>query len=241
MTLGRADWFMPSFYHSVLLQLPHAVGPKGQGAVSHVRLQLAYCEVSTSQGRRPTGHPQLQYRNPRIRRAGGCADRSLCSSGTELAFDKELRSARIGLFGLKVKTIEHTTAIFRQINKSEPRTHHDALEFPDGHIELLTDLSEGQTATVLQLPAQPATPAEAQLRKGSCTSANRAPYRRVQAALPKGGLSDDVSCMSCSIGRTTMQRAVYELDAAERPRVSRETLKDSPRAKGSCGRWWSTL
>ena len=45
--------------------------------------------------------------------------------GTELAFDKELRSARIGLFGLKVKTIEHTTAIFRQINKSEPRTHHD--------------------------------------------------------------------------------------------------------------------
>jgi hypothetical protein len=81
MTLGRADWFMPSFYHSVLLQLPHAVGPKGQGAVSHVRLQLAYCEVSTSQGRRPTGHPQLQYRNPRIRRAGGCTDRSLCSSG----------------------------------------------------------------------------------------------------------------------------------------------------------------
>ena len=85
--------------------------------------------------------------------------------GTERAFDKELQSARIGLFGWKVKTIEHTTAIFRQINKSEPRTHHDALEFPDGHIELLTDLSEGQTATVLQLPAQPATPAEAQAQE----------------------------------------------------------------------------
>ena len=49
------------------------------------------------------------------------------------------------MFGWKVKTIEHTTAIFRQINKSQPHTHHDALEFPDGHIELLTDLSEGQT------------------------------------------------------------------------------------------------
>ena len=34
------------------------------------------------------------------------------------------------LVGWKVKTIEHTTAIFRQVNKSEPRTHHDALEFP---------------------------------------------------------------------------------------------------------------
>ena len=85
--------------------------------------------------------------------------------GSELAFDKELQSARIGLFGWKVKTIEHTTAIFRQINKSQPHTHHDALEFPDGHIELLTDLSEGQTATVLQLPARPATPAEAQAQE----------------------------------------------------------------------------
>ena len=84
---------------------------------------------------------------------------------TELAFDKELQCARIGLLGWKVKTIEHTTAIFRQVNKSEPRTHHDALEFPDGHIELLTDLSEGQAATVLQLPAQPATPAEAQAQE----------------------------------------------------------------------------
>jgi hypothetical protein len=39
--------------------------------------------------------------------------------------------------------------------------HHDALEFPDGRIVLLTRLSEGQEATVLQLPAQPKTAAEA--------------------------------------------------------------------------------
>jgi hypothetical protein len=43
----------------------------------------------------------------------------------------------------------------------EPNAHHDALEFPDGQIVLLTRLCGGQHATVLQLPAQPKTPAEA--------------------------------------------------------------------------------
>jgi hypothetical protein len=81
--------------------------------------------------------------------------------GTELAFAKEVRCGLSGLFGLR-NTVNHTTAIFRQINKDEPRTHHDALEFPDGQFVLLTDLIEGQEATVLQLPAQPATAAEAE-------------------------------------------------------------------------------
>ena len=57
--------------------------------------------------------------------------------------------------------LAHATAIFRQVNKNKPMTHHDALEFPDGRIVLLTRLSEGQEATVLQLPAQPKTVAEA--------------------------------------------------------------------------------
>ena len=56
--------------------------------------------------------------------------------------------------------VNHTTAIFRQVNKDNPYTHHDALEFPDGKMVLLTDLLEGQRATVLQLPAQPVTAAE---------------------------------------------------------------------------------
>jgi hypothetical protein len=43
----------------------------------------------------------------------------------------------------------------------KPLTHHDALEFSDGQIVLLTDLFEHQEATVLQLPAQPAAAAEA--------------------------------------------------------------------------------
>ena len=40
--------------------------------------------------------------------------------------------------------------------------HHDALEFPDGQVVLLTVLDEGQQATVLQLPAEPKTAAEAE-------------------------------------------------------------------------------
>ena len=80
--------------------------------------------------------------------------------GTELAFASQVRCGPSGLFGLKVSTLSHSTAIFRQVNKDEPRAHHDALEFPDGQIVLLTDIVEGQEATVLQLPAQPMTAAE---------------------------------------------------------------------------------
>ena len=67
--------------------------------------------------------------------------------------------------GWKVEKLGHTTAIFRQVNKNELMQHHDALEFPDGRIVLLTTLSEGQEATVLQLPAQPTTAAEADAQK----------------------------------------------------------------------------
>ena len=77
--------------------------------------------------------------------------------GTELAFAEKVRCGPGGLFGLRVSVVNHTTAIFRQVNKHEPRAHHDALEFPDGEIVLLTELVEGQQATVLQLPAQPTT------------------------------------------------------------------------------------
>ena len=82
--------------------------------------------------------------------------------GTELAFAREVAILPHGLLGWKTKTLDHKTAIFRQINKDKLTTHHDALEFSDGRIELLTLLSEGQEATVLQLPAQPASQAEAE-------------------------------------------------------------------------------
>jgi hypothetical protein len=85
--------------------------------------------------------------------------------GTELAFAREVACLPTGLLGWKTKTINHQTAIFRQVNKDKVAAHHDALEFPDGRTVLLTLLCEGQAATVLQLPAQPATAAEADPQK----------------------------------------------------------------------------
>jgi hypothetical protein len=84
--------------------------------------------------------------------------------GTELAFTRPVTYRPRG-FGWRAGIVNQTTAIFRQINKDEPYTHHDALEFPDGQIVLLTDLFEHQQATVLQLPAQTATAAEAASEK----------------------------------------------------------------------------
>ena len=83
----------------------------------------------------------------------------------EPAFAGEVAYLSIGLLGWKTKTINHQTAIFRQVNKEMFAAHHDALEFPDGRTVLLTFLCEGQAATVLQLPAQPATAAEADAQK----------------------------------------------------------------------------
>jgi hypothetical protein len=94
----------------------------------------------------------------------GTGTRGFCSSddrttavclipGTELAFERPIVA--------NVPTEAHRTAIFRQINKTVPYRHHDALELPGGQIVLLTQLSEDQIATVLQLPAQPRTHQEA--------------------------------------------------------------------------------
>jgi hypothetical protein len=81
--------------------------------------------------------------------------------GTELAFGREVACLPAGLFVWKSNKINCQTAIFRQVNKQKVAAHHDALEFPDGRTVLLTVLREGQAATVLQLPAQPKTEAEA--------------------------------------------------------------------------------
>ena len=70
--------------------------------------------------------------------------------GTELSFTENVRRER--LWPWTTSVIQHKTAIFRQVNLDNPRTHHDALEFPDGEIVLLTHLMEGQQASVLQLP-----------------------------------------------------------------------------------------
>jgi hypothetical protein len=84
--------------------------------------------------------------------------------GTELAFSKDVALPVSGFLS-GGKLVGHTTAIFRQVNRDLPRTHHDALEFPDGNIIVLNMLCEGQEATVLQLPAQPTTVAEEEAQK----------------------------------------------------------------------------
>ena len=69
--------------------------------------------------------------------------------GTELSFEKEIRCEGV-IFSW---TPGHKVAKFQQVNKGKRHAHRDALEFPDGKIVLLTQLREGQYATVLQLPA----------------------------------------------------------------------------------------
>src|SRR5260370_33027589 len=86
-------------------------------------------------------------------------------TGTELAFAHEVKRLPARLWAWHGQVIKHATAIFRQINKDKIAAHHDALEFPDGQIVLLTSLSEGQQATVLQLPARPKTAVEAQSQR----------------------------------------------------------------------------
>ena len=82
--------------------------------------------------------------------------------GTELAFEGPVKYHATLMFPADTG---HTVAIFRQINKGALHTNHDALEFPDGKIVLLTRLHEGQNATVLTLPSRPETAAEAETQQ----------------------------------------------------------------------------
>jgi hypothetical protein len=92
-----------------------------------------------------------------------CAVAVCLIPGTELAFCEEVTIPVPGLIWTRMAKMGHKTAIFRQINKDITHTHHDALEFPDGKMILLTHLSAGQQALVLQLPAQPTS--DAQIRE----------------------------------------------------------------------------
>jgi hypothetical protein len=74
--------------------------------------------------------------------------------GTEIAFESNVEcEPAFGIGMLPTKKIGQRLARFRQVNLDNPCTHHDALEFPDGQVVLLTRLCDGQKATVLQMPA----------------------------------------------------------------------------------------
>jgi hypothetical protein len=64
----------------------------------------------------------------------------------EHAFNRLLPLPRLGKLG-------QTVARFRQVNVEQAHAHHDALEFADGRIVLVSRMRLGQRATVLQLPA----------------------------------------------------------------------------------------
>ena len=70
--------------------------------------------------------------------------------GTELAFERDVKTGVIFR-----KSVGSRLARFRQIDTEKPYQHHDALEFSNGSIVLVTHLAAGQRATVLQLPARP--------------------------------------------------------------------------------------
>src|SRR3979409_1909948 len=69
--------------------------------------------------------------------------------GTEIAFENEVQTDGM------IKSVGDRLARFRQIALNKAYQHHDALEFSNGAIVLVTDLTAGQRATVLQLPASP--------------------------------------------------------------------------------------
>src|SRR5260370_41158728 len=66
------------------------------------------------------------------------------------------------------------------------RSGDDALEFPDGTYVLLTDLREGQQATVFQLPAQPKRQPRRRPRRASSTLAD---IRWITRLIGIGGLT----------------------------------------------------
>src|SRR5262249_43716889 len=108
----------------------------------------------------PPGPPaachEANARTPPIARPiAGWLKMTVCLlPGTEIAFDENVEcEPSFGVGVLANKKIGQQLARFRQINMHNPVTHHDALEFPDGHVVLLSRLCEGQRATVLQLPA----------------------------------------------------------------------------------------
>jgi hypothetical protein len=94
--------------------------------------------------------------------------------GTELAFERDVEIdhgfGRL-LPSLGFGRIAQRVARFRQINADRADTHHDALEFPNGRIVLITRLCEGQTATVLQLPASERPAHDAQATPDALTAA----------------------------------------------------------------------
>jgi hypothetical protein len=94
--------------------------------------------------------------------AVGRPDVAVCLlPGTEVAFERDVEcEPSFGIGILPTRKLGQRLARFRQVDLDNPTVHHDALEFPNGQIVLLTRLCAGQRATVLQLPASAQRAAE---------------------------------------------------------------------------------
>lgn len=73
--------------------------------------------------------------------------------GTELAFDEPASFSGLFRFLLQAHAHDRRTARFRQVNVDNPLLDHDALEFGNGQLVLLSQLRPGQRAVVIQLPS----------------------------------------------------------------------------------------
>lgn len=102
------------------------------------------------------GHTTRGFKDVSDGGEAGAATAVCLLPGTEVVFADEVQAT--GVFDRIMRWIASETkppvATFRQINLDRPYAHHDALEFPDGKVQLLTSLVEGQRAIVLQLPAE---------------------------------------------------------------------------------------
>jgi hypothetical protein len=83
--------------------------------------------------------------------------------GTELAFEENVEYDNRWIWK---RTVNFRVGKFGEVEPDVPHRHHDAIEFPDGSTVLVTLLSEGQRARVLQLPVvHPVTePAQSETR-----------------------------------------------------------------------------
>jgi len=91
--------------------------------------------------------------------------------GTELAFTSDVRYDNRWIW---TRTINSRVGKFNKIDPHVADRHHDAIEFPDGNYVLVTQLVEGQRATVLQLPVQGA-PAPIKTKAAGQPAARRLP------------------------------------------------------------------
>jgi hypothetical protein len=99
--------------------------------------------------------------------------------GTEIAFEQDAKTDG----RMFRKNIGDRLARFRQINTDRSHQHHDALEFSNGTIALVTDLVPGQRATVLHC-------LRAQSRRGLRPSSLHIGLRPPASRWAKGPRSD---------------------------------------------------